>query len=74
MPKITIDEIDFPANIHGMKYHFIQTLKNPLAQMMGAPKDRDFAYWGRMKPSERNQREKTIRSLNPWALNFSCSL
>lgn len=59
----TIDEIDFPANIHGMKYHFIQTLKNPLAQMMGAPKDRDFAYWGRMKPSERNQREKTIRSL-----------
>ena len=23
----TIDEIDFSGNIHGMKYHFIQTLK-----------------------------------------------
>ena len=59
----TVDEIDFPANVHGMKYHFIQTLKNPLAQMMETPKDRDFAYWGRMKPSERNQREKTIRQI-----------
>ena len=57
------DEIDFPANIHGMKYHFIQTLKNPLSMMMDTPKDRDFAYWGRMKPSEKNQREKTIRAL-----------
>ena len=28
---VTIDEIDFPGNIHGMKYHFIQTLKNQLA-------------------------------------------
>ncbi|MGB1724815.1 MAG: hypothetical protein ACPHJZ_00730, partial [Limisphaerales bacterium] len=26
----TIDEIDFSGNIHGMKYHFIQTLKNPM--------------------------------------------
>ena len=59
----TVDEIDFPANIHGMKYHFIQTLKNPLAMMMDTPKDKDFAYWGRMKPSEKNQREKTIRQI-----------
>ena len=27
----TIDEIDFSGNIHGMKYHFIQTLKTLLS-------------------------------------------
>jgi len=45
----TIDEIDFSGNIHGMKYHFIQTLKNPLAEMIGTEKTIDFGYWGRMK-------------------------
>ena len=59
----TIDEIDFSGNIHGMKYHFIQTLKNPLAQMMSDGKTADFGYWGRMKPSEKNVREKTIRQI-----------
>ena len=59
----TIDEVDFPGNIHGMKYHFIQTLKNPLAQMMSDGKTADFGYWGRMKPSEKNVREKTIRQI-----------
>ena len=29
----TIDEIDFSGNIHGMKYHFIQTLKNPMSDI-----------------------------------------
>ena len=59
----TIDEIDFSGNIHGMKYHFIQTLKNPLADMLDAGKDTDFGYWGRMKPSEKNERERTIRQI-----------
>ena len=57
----TIDEIDFSGNIHGMKYHFIQTLKNPLADMMNDGKSIDFAYWGRMKHG--NDREKTIRKI-----------
>jgi len=55
----TIDEIDF--GIHGMKYHFIQTLKNPLAEMIGTEKTIDFAYWGRMKHG--HDREKTIRQI-----------
>ena len=59
----TIDEIDFSGNIHGMKYHFIQTLKNPLADMFDEGKTIDFGYWGRMKPSEKNVREKTIRQI-----------
>ena len=58
-----IDETDFSGNIHGMKYHFIQTLKNPLAEMMSDGKTKDFGYWGRMKPSEKNVREKTIRQI-----------
>jgi hypothetical protein len=57
----TIDEIDFSGNIHGMKYHFIQTLKNPLAEMIGTEKNIDFAYWGRMKHG--HDREKTIRQI-----------
>lgn len=57
----TIDETDFSGNIHGMKYHFLQTLKNPLADMMGEPKSVDFAYWGRMKHG--NDRDKTIRQI-----------
>ena len=57
----TIDEIDFSGNIHGMKYHFIQTLKNPLADMMNDGKFADFSYWGRMKNG--NDREKTIRKI-----------
>jgi hypothetical protein len=57
----TIDEIDFSGNIHGMKYHFIQTLKNPLADMMRTEKTIDFAYWGRMKHG--HDREKTIRQI-----------
>ncbi len=56
-----IDETDFSGNIHGMKYHFIQTLKNPLAEMIGTKKTVDFAYWGRMKHG--NDREKTIRQI-----------
>jgi len=57
----TIDEIDFSGNIHGMKYHFIQTLKNPLSDMMNEGKSIDFGYWGRMKHG--NDREKTIRKI-----------
>ena len=57
----TIDEIDFSGNIHGMKYHFIQTLKNPLVEMMGTEKTISFAYWGRMKHG--HDREKTIRQI-----------
>ena len=57
----TIDEIDFSGNIHGMKYHFIQTLKNPLYDMMSEGKTVDWAYWGRMKHG--NDREKTIRKI-----------
>ena len=57
----TIDEVDFSGNIHGMKYHFIQTLKNPLADMFDEGKSIDWAYWGRMKHG--NDREKTIRKI-----------
>ena len=57
----TIDEIDFSGNIHGMKYHFIQPLKNPMSDMMGNTKSIDWAYWGRMKHG--NDREKTIRKI-----------
>ena len=58
---ITIDEVDFSGNIHGMKYHFIQRLKNPLSEMMFDGKSIDFGYWGRMKHG--NDREKTIRQI-----------
>ena len=57
----TIDEIDFSGNIHGCKFHYIQTLKNPIADMMDTGKSVDFAYWGRMKHG--NDREKTIRQI-----------
>ena len=56
-----IDEIDFSGNIHGCKFHYIQTLKNPIADMMGVSKDTDFSYWGRMKHG--NDREKTIKQI-----------
>ena len=63
----TIDEVDFSGNIHGMKYHFIQTLKNPLADMFDEGKSIDFAYWGRLGkwsvPEEKNVRERIIRQI-----------
>jgi hypothetical protein len=65
----TIDEIDpaFGANIHGMKYHFIQTFKNPIAEMIGTEKTADFGYWGRLGkwsvPEEKNVRERIIRKI-----------
>ena len=57
----TIDEIDFYGNIHGMKYHFLQELQSSV--LMPADKTIDFGYWGKMKPSEKNEREKTIRQI-----------
>ena len=57
----TIDEIDFCGNIHGMKYHFLQELQSSV--LMPADKTIDFGYWGKMKPSEKNEREKTIRQI-----------
>ena len=57
----TIDEIDFSGNIHGMKYHFIQRLNSPLAEMLDNGKTIDFGYWGRMKHGD--NREKTIRKI-----------
>ena len=56
-----IDEIDFSGNIHGMKYHFIQRLNSPLAEMLDNGKTIDFGYWGRMKVG--HDREKTIRKI-----------
>ena len=56
-----IDEIDFSGNIHGMKYHFIQRLNSPLAEMLDNGKTIDFGYWGRMKHGD--NREKTIRQI-----------
>jgi hypothetical protein len=53
--------VEFSGNIHGMKYHFIQRLKNPFTKMMEDPKKIDFGYWGRMKHG--NSREKTIREI-----------
>jgi len=67
---VTIDETDFSGNIHGMKYHFIQTLKNPLAEMIGTEKTIDFGYWGRMKHG--HDREKTIRQI--YRSELSCQL
>jgi len=58
----TIDEIDFSGNIHGMKYHFISKLQST-SLIKDYSKDTDFAYWGKMKPSEKNEREKTIRQI-----------
>lgn len=66
----TIDEVDFSGNIHGMKYHFINTLKNPLAEMVGSTKSIDFGYWGRMKHG--HDREKTIRQI--YRSDLSCQL
>lgn len=57
----TIDEIDFSGNIHGMKYHFLQELQSRV--LIPADKTIDFGYWGKMKPSEKNEREKTIRQI-----------
>ena len=57
----TIDEIDFSGNIHGMKYHFLQKLQSSV--LIPANKTIDFGYWGKMKPSEKNEREKTIRQI-----------
>ncbi len=60
----TMDEIDFPANIHGMKHHFIKEafFNNPLASLMGTDLPQiDFAYWGRMKDGD--DRGKIIRQL-----------
>ena len=57
----TIDETDFSGNIHGMKYHFLQELQSSV--LIPADKTIDFGYWGKMKPSEKNEREKTIRQI-----------
>ena len=57
----TIDEIDFSGNIHGMKYHFLQELQSSV--LIPADKTIDFGYWGKMKHSEKNEREKTIRQI-----------
>ena len=57
----TIDETDFSGNIHGMKYHFLQKLQSSV--LIPADKTIDFGYWGKMKPSEKNEREKTIRQI-----------
>ena len=55
----TIDEIDFPANVHGMKYHFISALHTPLTDMIEPQKD--FIYWGRMKDD--SDRTKFMRQV-----------
>ena len=47
----TIDEIDFPRNVHGMKYHFISKLHTPLTNLVEPTKD--FVYWGREKADDR---------------------
>ena len=57
----TIDETDFSGNIHGMKYNFLQELQSSV--LIPADKTIDFGYWGKMKPSEKNEREKTIRQI-----------
>ena len=57
----TIDETDFSGNIHVMKYHFLQKLQSSV--LIPADKTIDFGYWGKMKPSEKNEREKTIRQI-----------
>ena len=59
-PFNTIDEVDFSANIHGMKYHFMQTLKSPLFDNV-INKTSDFAYWGKMKDAVRG---KLIRQIS----------
>lgn len=57
-----IDEIDFPGNIHGMKYHFINNrFKTPMAALFPNKRPIDFAYWGRMKDGD--DRGKTIKRI-----------
>ena len=55
-----IDEVDFSGNIHGMKYHFIQSLKDSLLDI-SCPKSIDFGYWGKMKKGD--DRAKTLRKI-----------
>ena len=55
----TIDEIDFPRNVHGMKYHFLSSLRISLKIHLLEPtwddvfRAKDFVYWGREKADER---------------------
>ena len=55
-----IDEIDFSGNIHGMKYHFIKSLKDSLGER-NTQKTLDFGYWGKMKKGD--DRAKTLRKI-----------
>ena len=48
----TIDEIDFPRNVHGMKYHFLSCLRI-LSNIYLPEPTKDFVYWGREKADER---------------------
>jgi len=48
----TIDEIDFPKNVHGMKYHFLSCLRI-LSNIHLPEPTKDFVYWGREKADER---------------------
>ena len=54
-----IDEIDFSGNIHGMKYHFLQSLQNSL--LFPIKRNIDFAYWGKMKQGD--NRDKILRKI-----------
>tara|TARA_B100000214_G_scaffold375148_1_gene360308 strand:+ start:623 stop:1618 length:996 start_codon:yes stop_codon:yes gene_type:complete len=57
-----IDEIDFPANIHGMKYHFItEKFNNAISEWFPKEYRYDFGYWGRMKTG--CDRDKLLRKI-----------
>ena len=55
-----IDEIDFSGNIHGLRYHFVSDMHNPLTEI--CEPNKDFAYWGRMK-YDANDRPTVIRKI-----------
>lgn len=59
---ITVDEMDFGGNIHGMKYHFLQTLHRQETVTSAASKSVDFAYWGRSKRGD--DRNKILRKVH----------
>ena len=64
-----IDEIDFSGNIHGMKYHFINTLKTPW-QKWWVQRSQSTLILGSYET--RHDREKTIRQI--YRSELSCQL
>ena len=65
-----IDEVDFPSNIHGLKYYnTIEFMDNPIWELCNNEPFRLFAYWGTDKSNklpwteERDTRHITLKQI-----------